>query len=400
MKYAAVLFLLLSLALITGVSAMSPETWKDTARGGFTTLTSEDVDEVVEPYISNGTYPGVVVVLADPDGYTCYAYGVRNKTTGEAVDNQTTFEIGSVSKTFTGLLLADAAVRGLVNISSPVGSLLPDGITAPSYEGQEITLSDLATHTSGIPGVPDDFYAYAREEDPAWDQAESTFLAYGEMPAEAVYEWLNNLTLNRRPGDEWEYSNTGTAIVGDIVSRAEEQTYPELVRDHILGPLRMNSTDVRWNGELRERAATGYRGYAPAFDEGRELFFNDFWSSAGGIVSDGDDMAVYLAAWLELIDTPFADTLPVALEPRAIRSSDDDLWQSLFWDTVKTDDGTRIYLKAGETNRFQADVILIPERQTGLVILANTAYFIDNHVESDIAVPLLKLILEKTHNEP
>lgn len=400
MKYAAVLLLLLSLAMITGVSGVSPETWKDTARGGFTTLTAEEVDEVVEPYISNGTYPGVVVVLADPDGYTCYAYGVLNKTTGEAADNQTTFEIGSVSKTFTGLLLADAAVRGLVNISSPVESLLPDGTSAPSYEEREITLSDLATHTSGIPGVPDDFYAYAREEDPAWDQAESTFLAYGEMSAEAVYEWFNNLTLTRSPGDAWEYSNTGTAIVGDVVSRIEEQTYPELLHERILNPLTMNSTDARWNEELRDRAATGYRGYAPAFDEGREIYFNDFWSSAGGIVSDGDDMAVYLAAWLGLVDTPFADALPVALEPRAIRSSEGDLWQSLFWDTVKTDDGTRIHLKAGETNRFQADIILIRERQTGLVVLANAAYFIDNHVESDIAIPLLKLMLEKRQNEP
>ena len=400
MRQGVLVCLLLSLLMITGATAMSPETWKDTARGSFSTLTAEEVDDVIEPYITNGTYPGVVVVLADPDGYACYAYGMRNRTTGESVDNRTTFEIGSVSKTFTGLLLADAEVRGLVSISSPVQLYLPDGIRAPSFDGRDITLSDISTHTSGIPGVPDDFYAYAREEDPAHDQAESTFLAYGEMSAGAVYEWLNNLTLNRSPGDEWEYSNTGTAIVGDIVSRAEEETYPDLVRDRILDPLRMNSTDARWNEELRERAATGYRGYAPAFDEGREIFFNDFWASAGGIVSDGDDMAVYLAAWLELIETPFADALPLALEPRAIRSSDDDLWQSLFWDTVKTDDGTRIYLKAGETNRFQADVILIPERQTGLVILANTAYFIDNHVEYDIAVPLLKLILEKTHNEP
>jgi len=85
-----------------------------------------------------------------------------------------------------------------------------------------------------------------------------------------------------------------------------------------------------------------------------------------------------------------------AHEPRALRSSEGiELWESLFWDTFETEDIPRTHLKAGETNRFMADIAFVRDKGIGVVVLSNIAHLSDTHVESDVAIPLIKLMLEK-----
>ena len=392
-----IFFILLLVCLpVTGV--MSPEEWRTTAPGNFSTLSAEEVASVAEPLVDNGTYPSLVIILEDRNGSALYTFGMADRAMGLAPDNRTTFEVGSVSKTFTGLLLADAELRGMVNLSLPIQTYVPEGVTVPSWQGREITLSDLATHTSALPNVPDDFYRHQKESDPIETQAESTFRGYEEIPADVVYTWLSNLTLTRSPGEEWEYSNAGTAIAGDIVARMQNKTYSELVNERILSPLGMNSTGSGWRSDLLERSAVGYRGYAPAYDEGMIIRYNEFWIPTAGIISDADDMAVYLALQLGFLDAPedLIKAVNVSHEPRAIRSTEEvDLWQSLFWDTFETEDIPRTHLKAGETNRFMAEIAFVRDEGIGVVVLTNTAYFSEKHIESDVAIPLIKLMLQK-----
>jgi len=392
------IFFVLILVCLPVPGLMSPEEWRMTAQGKFSTLSAEEVASVAEPLVDNGTYPSLVIILEDRNGSALYTFGMANRATGQAPDNRTTFEVGSVSKTFTGLLLADAELRGVINLSLPIQTYVPEGVTVPSWQGREITLSDLATHTSALPNVPDDFYRYQKESDPIETQAESTFRGYEEIPADLVYAWLSNLTLTRSPGDDWEYSNAGTAIAGDIVARVQNRTYSELVNERILTPLGMNSTAAGWNPELLERSAVGYRGYAPDHDEGMIIRYNEFWTPAAGIISDADDMAAYLALQLGFLDVPdgLIKAVNVSDEPRAIRSTEGvELWQSLFWDTFETEGIPQTHLKAGETNRFMADIAFVKDEGIGVVVLSNVAYFSDTHVESDVAIPLIRLMLEK-----
>ena len=392
-----ILFVLLLVCLpVAGV--MSPEEWRTTAPGNFSTLSAEEVASVAEPLVDNGTYPSLVIILEDRNGSALYTFGMADRRADLAPDNRTTFEVGSVSKTFTGLLLADAELRGMVNLSLPIQTYVPEGVIVPSWQGREITLSDLATHTSALPNVPDDFYRYQKESDPIETQAESTFRGYEEIPPDVVYAWISNLTLTRSPGEEWEYSNAGTAIAGDIVARVQNRTYPELVNERILTPLGMNSTSAGWRSDLLERSAVGYRGYAPDHDEGMVIRYNDFWTPTAGIISDADDMAVYLALQLGFLDVPdgLMKAVNLSHEPRAIRSTEEvDLWQSLFWDTFETEGIPRLHLKAGETNRFMADIAFVRDEGIGVVVLSNVAYFEDTHVENDVAIPLIKLMLQK-----
>jgi len=382
--------IILLLALIPLAGGVSPDEWRETAPGHFSTLSKEQVDGVMDPLIRNGTYAGAVVVLVDRNGSAVYSYGVSDRTLRTKPDENTLFNIGSVSKTFTGLLLAGELINGEVDLQAPVREYMPEGVTIPAYQEREITLEDLATHTSGLPGVPDSFFTFIHENQSAADQLEHLYDPYETMTAGEAYAFVSNYTLTRKPGTEWEYSNLGAAITGEIVSRRAGSSYEDLLNERILQPLGMNRTMIRIADDDQKHVATGYRGYATPMDEARTLQFNDFWASSGGIYSTGEDMATYLAAQLGIIDTPLTTAVHLSHQPRAVRSEGPpENRQGLFWDIIRGKDEVRVYLKAGETNGFQADIGMIPDEQKGVVILANTAHNSDIHVESEV-VQLLR----------
>ncbi|HEX9108115.1 MAG TPA: serine hydrolase, partial [Longimicrobiales bacterium] len=103
--------------------------------------------------VALGRNPGIVVGLVDARGQRVVAWGTSGRA-GVPLDGATEFEIGSITKVFTSTLLADAIARGVVTPEEPVAKLLPARVKVPSYQGREITLVDLATHSSGLPRLP------------------------------------------------------------------------------------------------------------------------------------------------------------------------------------------------------------------------------------------------------
>jgi D-alanyl-D-alanine-carboxypeptidase/D-alanyl-D-alanine-endopeptidase len=140
---------------------------------------------------------GLVVGVVTPEGRRVVSYGVANQGDPRPVDGDTIFELGSVTKVFTSLLLADMVQHGEVSLSDPVGKYLPDGVKLPQWQGRSITLADLATHTSGLPFWPSDLPLL--EDVPA----------YSKYTVEQLYGFLASYEMPREPGTRWEYSNTG-----------------------------------------------------------------------------------------------------------------------------------------------------------------------------------------------
>ncbi|PKL60955.1 MAG: hypothetical protein CVV33_00060 [Methanomicrobiales archaeon HGW-Methanomicrobiales-4] len=387
----ATIWILILLFLFPQASTSLPlADWKASAPGNFSSLTKDEVDSVINPIMENGTYEGVVVALVDQNGSITYNYGYADGEAKRKVDNRTLFSIGSISKTFTGVLLADAQNRGELNLTSPITGYIPANFSVPSLNGRRITLENIATHTSGLPGVPDSFKDVNPNFFPA-DQIEQAFMYYGTFPAERAYGFVQNYTLTREPGAVWEYSNLGASIAGDITARRAGTTYEGLLMRRIISPLGMNETRINLTG-TDESLAEGYRAYADPKNKAKVLQFNDFWAASGGIYSTGEDMAIFLAAELDILETPLKTAFFLTRQPRAIRSEGPPLIeQGLFLDTSVAADGTRIYIKPGETNGFQAVIGFIPEDKVGVVILTNTAYMGDTHIQSE-AVTLLQLM--------
>src|SRR5688572_2296852 len=165
-----------------------------------------------------GSRYGIVVGLVDATGRRVVGRGVFDVQDPRRVDGDTVFELGSISKVFTALLLAISVERGEVALDDPLQKHLPVGTTVPSREGRPITLRDLATHTSGLPRVPKNLVP-ADPEDP-----------YANYSLEMLYAYLASAELESKPGSAYAYSNLGMALLARALIVRTNQTYAELVR--------------------------------------------------------------------------------------------------------------------------------------------------------------------------
>src|SRR5437763_3222130 len=201
---------------------------------------------LIRTRVDSGLARGMVVGVLQDGRRRFIAYGSAGP--GRApLDEHTIFEIGSISKTFSGVLLADAVVRSEVRIDEPVATLLPAGTVVPSRDGRQITLEDLATHRSGLPRLPDNLTP-AYPQDP-----------YADYDARRLYAFLAAYKLPRAPGQSVEYSNLGGGLLGHALTlRAKAHDWGTLVAQRITGPLGMRETYVGVPSEARARTAAGH----------------------------------------------------------------------------------------------------------------------------------------------
>jgi len=379
------LFLLSNL----GTALPTPEEWKVSARDNFSAMTREEVNQYISPLITYNLSKGLIVVLVDKNGYTNFSFGDIRTVSGEDSNNQILFDIGSLSKVMTGILMAEAEINGVYNLSSPANTWISETVTLPDYEGEEITGLHLATHYSGLPSSPDPFSEYDPSASYA-DQLEQSMQHFTTMTRDEVYDWVKNTTLLAPPGYQHLYSNLGAALAGDSVAQAYGKSYPDLVQEHLFDPLQMTHTGASWTRDELGQRAKGYRAYEYPMDEAIVIRFNEFWTATGGIHSSAEDMAIFLAAQLFLVDTPLSEAIRKSHNPLALISEGPPLQeQAIFWDVLHNRDGTTIIKKAGETNAHQAAIAFNPDLQVGVVILSNTAHIQGIHVEEQ-AVALLE----------
>jgi CubicO group peptidase (beta-lactamase class C family) len=225
---------------------------------------------------------GLVVGTLDSNGSRVISYGkVDNGSTNQEVNGDTLFEIGSITKVFTRLLLYDMIARGEMHMDDPVQNYLPASMRMPSLHGKQITLWDLVTHTSGLP----------REMNRPYN-------------VEQLYAFLASHKLRREPGEQFEYSNIGFALLGQVIALKAGQDYETLVRERICRPLKMDSTAITLTPELKARRAVGH---APAYRSTSYIGLQDL-PGAGALFSTANDLLKLASAKLGL--TP-CDQTPV-----------------------------------------------------------------------------------------
>jgi D-alanyl-D-alanine-carboxypeptidase/D-alanyl-D-alanine-endopeptidase len=167
---------------------------------------------------------GIVVGVIDPGGRT-QVFGYGDPGSGQfPLDAVSVFEIGSITRMFTAILLADMAQRGEVRLQDLVARFLPPAVRVPAWGERQIELVDLATHTSGLPRLP----ANWRPTGPANPLAGYT--------AGQLYDFLSDWVLTREPGSQYEYSNAGFGLLGHALALRAGMSYEELLRERILGP--------------------------------------------------------------------------------------------------------------------------------------------------------------------
>ncbi len=298
---------------------------------------------------------GIVVGVIDSRGSRIVSYGSLDRGDPRQLDGDTIFEIGSITKLFTALLLTDMALRGEVALDDPVAKLLPRRVRMPMRGGRSITLEDLATNTSSLPRAPANF----SPKDPS-----NPFADYG---IEQLYDFLSGYELTRDIGSQWEYSNLGFGLLGLALSLRAGSDYDALVRARISRPLEMTSTGIGLSDAEKNHLAAGHSSRFAKVPNW------DFQALAGAAAlhSTANDLLKFLAATLGYTKSPLAPALAAMLDVRR-PTTEAGLENALGWQ-ISRPDAFEIVWKDGQTLGYCSFIGYDPVSRTGVVVLSNTA---------------------------
>ena len=273
---------------------------------------------------------------------------------GVPLDGNTVFEIGSITKAFTGSLLADMVARGEVKLDDPVAMYLPKSVKMPSRNGKQITLVDLATQSSGLPRLPNNMRP-ADFNNP-----------YADYSVQQLYEFLSGYTLTRDPGERYEYSNLGVGLLGHVLALKAGKSYEQILRERILDPLGMNDTRIEITPSMKQRMGQGFDA------QGTPTHTWDIptLAGAGALKSTANDMLKFLAANLDSTSRPVGKALAFARAPRhdADRPGNSI---GLAWHIVDVY-GTRATWHNGGTGGFRTFIGIDDVRHRGVIVLTNS----------------------------
>ena len=308
---------------------------------------------------------GIVAGLVDATGERFVSAGATAPGGTAAPDADTLFEIGSITKVFTSLVLADMVVRGEVKLDDPVAKFLPKTVRVPGRDGREITLVDLSNQISGLPRLPDNLKP-ADQGDP-----------YADYGPPQLYEFLSRYALPRAIGEKYEYSNLGVGLLGHALSLKAGMSYEELVRRRVLGPLGMTDTSITLTEAQKNRLASGS---GPSLLPVKNWQF-DALAGAGALRSTARDMLRLLTAAMGLRETPLRETplrraFDLMLEKRRPTGTP-DLDIAMAWH-VWTRYGTEIVWHNGGTGGYRSFAGYDPKTKTGVVVLCNTSFGVDD----------------------
>jgi CubicO group peptidase (beta-lactamase class C family) len=303
---------------------------------------------------------GIVVGIVDEHGSSVVSCGKMDGGDSPDVNGDTLFEIGSVTKTFTVLLLEDMIERGEMKLDDPVSKYLPKSVRMPTRNGKEITLLQLATHTSGLPNFPNNL-------DPK--RANNPFADYTD---EKLYAFLSGYKLTRDPGAKYEYSSLGMGLLGQVIALKAGTNYESLVVDRICRPLKMDSTRITLTPELKSRFTTGHNQLGDAVSS---IDFQTL-AGAGALRSTANDMLKYLSANLGLTPsrlTPLMEKTHVIYFQSMFQAT----INALAWSVEFDPQGREIISHGGTTFGCSTFVGFDNSRRRGVVVLSNSGDFFD-----------------------
>ena len=303
---------------------------------------------------------GIVVGVIEHGGRRIISHGTLAKGDDRPVTGDTVFEIGSVTKVFTSLLLADMVHRCEVALTDPIANYLPSEVKVPERSGRQITLQDLSTHTSGLPRMPTNF----KPADPA--------NPYADYTVEKLYEFLSNYTLPRDIGSQVEYSNLGGGLLGHVLASRAGTDYETLVRVRISEPLKMADTFIVPPPAMQTRLASGHNGSLnlnPA-----KKWDIPALAGAGALRSSANDMLTFLAAYLGYTDSLLGDAMAAMLRARRpgppVGDGSAKIEVALGW-MITTRGNAEIVWHSGGTMGHRSILALDRKRRVGVVVLSN-----------------------------
>jgi len=323
----------------------------------------KELDSVIRIYIQKTNPVGLSIGIFKAGKNSIYGYGETVKGNNKIPDANTIFEIGSITKTFTATLLAYFVNQGKIKSTDPITKYLPDSV-AKNIVLKEVSVLSLCNHTSGLAPLPDNF------ETGNYDPVNP----YKNYTREKLFAYLKNCKLNSKPGEVYAYSNMGFGLLGVILERASNQTYEQLVKNLICGPLKLESTIQHLSPQENIRFVKAYN------EAGKETPAWDFdaLQACGSLHSTINDLLKYAEANMKLEQNELSKAFQLTHQI----TFDKNIKVGLGWHILKVNTTEYMYHN-GRTGGSSSFLAFNSDKNIAVVILSNSAESTDL-VGSDI----------------
>jgi len=316
-------------------------------------ISNDDVHAALEQRFRGDRTGACIAAGVIDDRTISTAYYCADPNSRRPYDEHTAFEIGSVTKTMTAALLAEFIARGEVALSDPVAKLLPPGTRVPSFNGREITIGQIVTHTSGLPPLPPGY----RPPDPSNPYAGAT--------ERDLLDALAATQLTREPGSKWEYSNFAMMVLSYALAKRSGKDYEALLRERLFMPLGMNETYVARRPSNVHLA----QGHLPGGKPVLPWDFHPDMAGVGGVRATLPDMLRYLEGQLGTRESAITPALARTQEQVA---SIDGHRMGMNW-ILSTRNGHSRIGHEGGTGGYSAFAAFDREAKRAVVLLSDTA---------------------------
>jgi CubicO group peptidase (beta-lactamase class C family) len=316
-------------------------------------VSNDDVHAALEQRFKGDRTGACIAAGVIDDHAIATAYYCSDPNSQRPYDEHTAFEIGSVTKTMTAALLAELIARGEVALDDPIAKLLPLGTSVPSFNGHDITIGEIVTHTSGLPALPAQYHLRDINN------------PYADATEHDLLDALAATRLTREPGSKWEYSNFAMIVLSYALSKRSGRDYETLLRERMLVPLGMNETYVARPPPQVHLAQGHLSTGAPAIP----WDFHSDMAGVGGVRTTLPDMLRYLEGELGTRDSAITPALARTQDLVAIVGGHG---MGMNWNLSIVNGHTRIFHEGG-TGGYSSFAGFDRAAKRAVVLLSDTA---------------------------
>jgi CubicO group peptidase (beta-lactamase class C family) len=318
------------------------------------------VNDAVQDLLKRSPIPGLSIGIYQSGRSSTYNYGETEKGGNKLPSANTIYAIASISKTFTGILLAKATIEKKLSLDDDIRKYLSGSYPNLAYKGQFIKLKYLTNHRSGIPfSLPDDPAMMPGFNNDAEPWATRVQRQYQHYTRNDFYKDLHLVKLDTVPGYNASYSNAAVQLLSYILEKVYRKPFEDILKEKITRPLQMTSTKITLTKMDSLRLAKGYD------ETGLRLpYIPDLFLGAASIKSTVNDLLKYIKWNVKEKDEA------VKLSHKNIWGDNDYYSTGLNWQELHSNGSTVIW-QSGMIPGFQSFCVFYPGLDMGIVVLSN-----------------------------
>lgn len=337
----------------------------------FAQVPIDSIKAIIKREVTNKRSKSIIVGIVDANGRQIVAEGYKSDQNHTLPDGNTIYEIGSITKVFTSLVLADMSIKHQLNLTDPISKFLPKTVKIPVRNGKEISLLSLSTHRSGMPRFPYNVDPKNLEQ------------PYADYTVDKLYEYVSHFEPPFDIDTKWRYSNVAYGLLGNILTLTAKKDFETLITEEICKPLNLNNTVISLTKKQKSNLATGHA------ETGTAVGLTDLGAigPGGSIRSTANDLLTFAEANLGLIKTNLSPAIELTHVLQA-KKDGNDTYTTMGW-TLVSDDGKNLLFKDGGMPGYCTFLGIDKKNRIGVVVLSNS-----NNSVSDIG----RHILDNQHH--